>query len=282
MAAAVAGTVGGLYFVVTQDLGHGPGHDEDHHAEGHETHGKNEEGEDDDTFQDEDNTSGDKDKSQGGPRDDVKNKNANPSNPPKEEQNDEQPEDPSQPGAGRPDKNKSADTSGDDMKATESDKVTPDKADKVRTTAHTCRILHTDIRSPTLAASPSPPTKPRASKKASPTATPTTARRSPSRRTRARRARVLPRPLSSRAPSPLSVLELRTKRSGERPSKTRTHKLKPLPLPLPSKHLICHSIPAATSAIAAPCIVCESTFIVPNSLIMFAMVKLTCKLIGRS
>ncbi|KAH7083768.1 hypothetical protein FB567DRAFT_529887 [Paraphoma chrysanthemicola] len=101
IAAAVAGTVGGLYFTVTQDLGHGPGHDSDHHAEAHETHGKNE-GEDEDTA--------DKSGSQGGPKDEVKSKS---SDKPKDE----------------------GEKSGEDKeagepKADENDKASPDKSDK--------------------------------------------------------------------------------------------------------------------------------------------------------
>jgi hypothetical protein len=237
MAGGVAATVGGLYFVVTQDLGHGPGHDEDHHAEGHETHGENEEGEKDDTFQDENNTSGDKHKSMGGPKDETKSKTKNA---PKEDQDNSQADDPSQPGTGKPDKKKSADASTDDYKNDENDKASPDKSDKV------CRIVvvgqedSTDFHSPTRAASPSPPTRPRASRKASPTATPTTARRSPSRTTRAKRARASLRLRSSKAPCLPTDLALRTRRSAERLSRIRRHSLGPLIVL--SNYPVCHSI----------------------------------------
>ena len=104
MAAGVAGTVGGLYFVLTQDLGHGPGHDEDHHAEAHETHGKNG-GQDDE---------GDKDKSQGGPKDELKSKSKNA---PAEEGDTEEP--------------KGTVPSGDKPKNDESGHPSPDRSDKV-------------------------------------------------------------------------------------------------------------------------------------------------------
>ncbi|OAL05498.1 hypothetical protein IQ06DRAFT_239627 [Phaeosphaeriaceae sp. SRC1lsM3a] len=124
MAAGVAGTVGGLYFVLTQDLGHGPGHDEDHHAEAHETHGKNE-GQDDSG--DDDSQDDGKDKSQGGPKDETKSKTKNA---PAEERNTEQPENPEKPGSGKPDKKKSDDASGDAPKNDESGEASPDKSDK--------------------------------------------------------------------------------------------------------------------------------------------------------
>jgi len=122
MAAGIAGTVGGLYFVVTQDFGHGPGHDEDHHAETHETHGANEGQGDDDTFQDENNTSGDKHKSQGGPADDTKNKSKK--NAGEGDDNNEVG------GSAKPTGKKSDDASRDAPKDNETGEASPDKSDK--------------------------------------------------------------------------------------------------------------------------------------------------------
>ncbi|KAH8725817.1 hypothetical protein GQ44DRAFT_706572 [Phaeosphaeriaceae sp. PMI808] len=104
MAAAAAGTIGGLFFVVNQDLGHGPGHDEDHHAEAHETHGKNEGQED----SEEDSNEADKN----------------------DEQKDDESQDSNKPGNGKPDKQKAADASKDGSKADGSGEAAPDKSDK--------------------------------------------------------------------------------------------------------------------------------------------------------
>ncbi|KAF1921520.1 hypothetical protein BDU57DRAFT_435527 [Ampelomyces quisqualis] len=113
MVGALAGTAGGLYFVLNQDLGHRAGHDKDDHAE---THAKNE-GQDD---------SGDDD-SQGDStdvgKDVAKSK-------PAEDGDDEQPEDAGKPGAGKPDKKKSGDASGDEPKNDEPGEASPDKSDK--------------------------------------------------------------------------------------------------------------------------------------------------------
>jgi hypothetical protein len=251
MAAAVAGTVGGLYLVMTQDLGHGPGHDEDHHAEAHETHGKNQ-GQDDASDDDDSKDAADG-MSQGGPKDDSKSK---PKNPPKEERNTEQPEDAGKPGAGKPDKKKSDDSSGDAPKANEPNEASPDKSDKVGVYLVTRDVLCANLASLILAASLRAPTKPLASKKVSPTATLTTARKYRSRTKRARRARVLLRLPSSRALSQPTALVLRTRRSEARPSKTRTRKAE-MPA-LPSNHSVFHSTLAATVHLAASCIVCET------------------------
>ncbi|EAT82608.1 hypothetical protein HBH56_112300 [Parastagonospora nodorum] len=126
MVAAAAGTATGLYLVFTQDLGHGSGHDEDHHAEAHETHGKNEGQDGDEESGKEESSDEGEDKSQGGPKDEAKSKTKNP---PPEERNTEQPEDPSKPGSGKPDKKKSDDSSGDAPKNDE-DSPSPDKHDK--------------------------------------------------------------------------------------------------------------------------------------------------------
>jgi hypothetical protein len=251
MAAAAAGTIGGLYLVITQDLGHGPGHDEDHHAEAHETHGKNK-GQDDAFDDNDDDSSDDKSSSddeskdaaegmaQGGPKDAAKSKSKNA---PKEEQNNEEADDPSKPGSGKPDKKKAADASTDDKKADESDKASPDKSDKVgRLEPH--EALHTDYYSPMLAVSLRAPTKRLASKKVSPTAIHITARKSPSKTERARRARVLLRRQSSRARFPPKDLEPRTRRREARPRLTRTRKA--VCLAAPSKHPVFHSALAAT------------------------------------
>jgi hypothetical protein len=259
MATAGVMTVGGLYYVVTQDLGHGPGHDEDHHAEAHETHGKNEgqddDGDDDDS-KEESSDEGGKDKSQGGPKDEAKTKTKNP---PPEERDTEQAEDPSKPGTGKPDKKKADDPSGDAPKNDENDKADPAKSDKVRSYTQLHSSIYTDCGSPTPAVSPRAPTRPLASRKASQTPTPTTARKSPSRMTRARRVRVLLRLPSSRAPSQPTVPELRTRRSEARPSRTRTKK--PNVLLATSNLRVFYSTLAATVNSAARCIVCESNFL---------------------
>jgi hypothetical protein len=253
MAAAVAGTVGGLYFVMTQDLGHGPGHDEDHHAEAHETHGKNE-GQDDSGDDDQGSNEGAKDKSQGGPKDETKSKTKNA---PAEKRDESQPEDPSKPGSGKPDKKKADDASTDAPKANEPGEASPDKSDKVGSTVYVRGVFDIDdYYSPTPGVSPRAPTKCLASKKASPTRIRITARKSRSRMTRARRVKVLLRLPSSRAPSPPIVLERRTRKSEERLNRTRTHKVDAASSP--SNHLVFHSNLAATVHLAAPCIVCES------------------------
>lgn len=218
MAAGVAGTVGGLYFVLTQDLGHGPGHDEDHHAEAHETHGKNE-GQDDSG--DDDSQDDGKDKSQGGPKDETKSKTKNA---PAEERNTEQPENPEKPGSGKPDKKKSDDASGDAPKNDESGEASPDKSDKVRTQLIMYTRFYSNLHSLTLVASPRAPTRPPASRRGCPTPIHTTARRSPSRTTRARRARVSLKLPNSRAPSPPSDLARKTRRSAARLNQTRMRK----------------------------------------------------------
>lgn len=249
MAAGAAGTVGGLYFVITQDLGHGPGHDEDHHAEAHETHGKNE-GQDDEGQDNE----GDKEKSQGGPKDEAKSKTKSA---PAEERNTEQPENPDKPGAGKPDKKKSDDSSADAPKNDESGEASPDKSDKVCIQQAMLGTLNIDQYRPTLAASPRAPTRPLASRRDSPIPTHTTARKSPSRTTRARRVRALLRPQSSRAPSqPIDPVR-RTRRSAARLSKTRTHKAKHSPLSAVTVYPVIYSIPATTS-IPLCCVHCAN------------------------
>jgi hypothetical protein len=251
MAAAVAGTAGGLFFVMNQDLGHGPGHDEDHHAEAHETHGKNE-GQDDDSGDDDS-----KDKSQGGPKDEAKSKTKNA---PAEQRDDSQPEDPSKPGTGKPDKKKADETSTDAPKADEPKEASPDKSDKVGPAVQIPDMLDTDYYcSPMPAASPRAPTKCQASKKAFPTQIRITARRSPSRTRRARRAKVLLRLPSSRALCPPSVLERKIRKSEERLSRTRTHKA--VTVSALSNHPVFHSNLAATVHLAALCIVCEPIYL---------------------
>jgi hypothetical protein len=256
MAAAVAGTAGGLYLVINQDTGHGPGHDEDHHAEAHETHGKNE-GQDDTPGDDDE--PGEKSQyegmSQGGPKDAAKSKTKNA---PEEERDTEQPEDPAKPGAGKPDKKKSEDSSGDAPKDDESGEARPDKSDKVSASPVKCDMLCANSSSPLPVASLRAPTKPLASKKVSPTAIRITARRYRSRTARARRARVLLRLLSSRALSQLSAPELRTRRSEERPRLTKTRKAD-MPALFPT-HYVFRSTLAAPVHIAASCIVCESNY----------------------
>jgi hypothetical protein len=116
-------------------------------------------------------------------------------------------------------------------------------------------LIYTDCDSPTPAASPRAPTRCLASKKASQTPTPTTARKSPSRTTRARRVRVLLRLPSSREPFQPTVQELRTRRSEERPSRTRTKK--PTVLLATSNLHVFYSTLAATVNSVARCIVCE-------------------------
>jgi hypothetical protein len=254
MAASVAGTVVSLYFVLTQDLGHGPGHDEDHHAETHETHGKNE-GQDDDSPDDDESKTAAAGMSQGGPKDSAKSKSKNA---PKEEQDDAQADDPSQPGTGKPDKKMSADASKDDKKADEPGEASPDKSDKVGI-ATTYRAICSNCCSPTRAVSPRASTRPLASKRVSPTAIHTTARKSPSNPTRARRARALLRPRSSRARSPPSDLERRTRRSAAKPRLTRTRRA--ITVTVPSKHPVSRSILATNFHLAASCIVCELNLI---------------------
>jgi hypothetical protein len=129
MAAAVAGTVGGLYFVVTQDLGHGPGHDEDHHAEGHETHGKNDEDEpsEDDKGQGGDKGSSSREESKGVSEEEsqaAKNATTRNSGFGKKD---------AKSASGIPDKKKAPDASNEDPKAQEPGTDNPpDKSDKVR------------------------------------------------------------------------------------------------------------------------------------------------------
>jgi hypothetical protein len=243
MAAAVAGTAGGLFFVMNQDLGHGPGHDEDHHAEAHETHGKNE-GQDDDSgdddSKDEGSDEGSKDKSQGGPKDEVKSKTKDA---PAEKSDDSQPEDPSKP---------------DKKKADEPD-ARPDKSDKVGLAVQIPDMLHTDYYcSPMPAARPRAPTKCQASKKAFPTRIHNTARRSTSKTRRARRAKVLLSLPSSRALCPPIVLEQKIRKSEERLNRTRTHKA--ATTSALSNHPVFHSNLAATVHLAASCIVCEPIY----------------------
>jgi hypothetical protein len=125
IAGGVASTIAGLYFVVTQDFGHGPGHDEDHHAESHETHGANEGQGDDDTFQDENNVSGDKHKSQGGPKDETKSKSK------KKAGEGDDSEDGDESGSAKPTGKKSDDASKDAPKDDEPGEASPDKSDKV-------------------------------------------------------------------------------------------------------------------------------------------------------
>jgi hypothetical protein len=263
MAASVAGTVVGLYFVLTQDLGHGPGHDEDHHAEAHETHGKN--GGQDDASDDGDDSSDDKSSdesktaaegmAQGGPKDSAKSKTKNA---PKEEQDDEQADDPSQPGTGKPDKKKSADASTDDNKADESGEARPDKSDKVGVAATRGALCTNYYYRPIPAASPRASTRLLASKRASPIAIHTTARKFPSKTARARRARALLRPRSSRVPFPPSDLEQRTRRSAARLRSTRTRKA--VAITMLTKNPVSRSTLAATIYLAASCILCETEF----------------------
>lgn len=127
MAAAVAGTVGGLYFVVTQDLGHGPGHDEDHHAEGHETHGKNDEDEpsEDDQGQGGDKGSDSREESKGvGEEEKQAAKNATTRNEGTGKKD-------ASSASGIPDKKKAGDASNEEPKPQEPGEATPDKSDKV-------------------------------------------------------------------------------------------------------------------------------------------------------
>jgi hypothetical protein len=128
MAAAVAGTVGGLYFVVTQDLGHGPGHDENHHAEGHETHGKNDEDEpsEDDHGQGGDKGSSSREESKGVSEEEsqaAKNATTRHEGTGKKD---------AKSASGIPDKKKAPDASNEEPKAQEPGDNPPDKSDKVR------------------------------------------------------------------------------------------------------------------------------------------------------
>jgi hypothetical protein len=259
MAAAAAGTVGGLYFVVTQDLGHGPGHDEDHHAETHETHGKNDEGEADEEDQPQGKQgtgSNSREESKGVGEDEKKAAQAaGPTGGPKGQKENT--------GAGKPDKKKAGDASQDEPKAQESGEASPDKSDKVcRTTVN--GIYPANVCRPTRAASLRAPTRRPASKKVSPTATRTTRRKSPRRTARARRARVLLKRPSSRAPSPPSGQVPRTRKSVAKPKLTRMRKAalhlhasslnncQPIPWRLASTFIVysidhhlydCHSLP---------------------------------------
>jgi hypothetical protein len=119
----------------------------------------------------------------------------------------------------------------------------------------------TDCRRPTLAASLRAPTTHQASKRASPTPTPTTARKSPSRMTRAKRAKVLLRLPSSRAPSRQTVLERRTRKSAARPRSTRTNRVETSTLP--RNHLVFYSTQSATIDFVESCIIiCESEMLI--------------------
>jgi hypothetical protein len=257
MAAAVAGTVGGLYIVMTQDTG--AGHHDDHHGEAHETH-EDKDGEDDESGEDDskdDDSKKEESKNvyegmkQGGPKDGTKTVN---NNQPQAEGG-QQSEDGSKAATGRPDKKKAADSRQDAPKAGESGEADPAKSDKVGGNPATCDVLRANLYRPILAASPRAPTKPLASKKVSPTATPTTAHKSQRTPPRARRARVSLRPPRSRAPSPPTAPERRTRRSEERPSKITTRRAKMPALPL--HHSVFNSPFAATVHLAASCIVCD-------------------------
>jgi hypothetical protein len=200
MAAAAVGTTVGLYIVVTQDTDHGAEHHPlgDPHGEGGaEKHGT-------------DSTIGDENKS------DEPEKETE-----EETKDDSKDESKKEPTNEHQDPNKATKENSE-----EKDHQSPDKSDKVRTDVY-LQDFDANIHSLTPARKRAPRARMRrlASKRASPTARPTTLRKSLSTPRRARRARVLPKLLSSKEPSPLSVRVLRTRRSEERPNRTRTHRL---------------------------------------------------------
>jgi hypothetical protein len=162
MAGAVAGTVGGLYIVMTQDTG--AGHHDDHHAEAHATHDEKEGGDDeaeDDGSKDEEPKKTGEGMAQGGPKDEAKTKDKNTGS------SNEQSDDGNSAATGRPDKKKASDSSKDPPKANEPGAASPDKSDKVGVNLVTRSVLRANLCRLILVASPRAPTKPRASKKVS-------------------------------------------------------------------------------------------------------------------
>jgi hypothetical protein len=250
MAAAVAGTVGGLYIVITQDTG--AGHHDDHHGEAHETHDEKEGGDEkleNDESKDEEPKKTGEGMAQGGPKDEAKTKDKN------TDSGNEQSDNAGSAATGRPDKKKAADSSKDAPKADEAGAASPDKSDKVGVNVVTCDLLRADFYRLILAASPRALTKPPASKKVSQIPTRTTAQKSPRIPPRARRVRVSPRLLSSRAPSRSTAPALRTRRSEARPSRRMTSRAQTPALP--ASYSVFDNTSALTLRLAAACIVCE-------------------------
>jgi hypothetical protein len=222
MAAAVVGTTVGLYIVVTQDTDHGAEHHPlgDPHGEGGaEKHGT-------------DSTIGDENKSDE-PEEETQEESIDDS---KDDSKDESKEEPTN---DQEDPNKAT-----KQNSEAKDHQSPDKSDKVSVLLSVFVTCDSNIHSPIPARKrvPRAQTRRLASKRASPTTKPTILRKSPSTPRRARRVRVLPRLLSSKEPSQLSVRVLRTRRSEERPRWTRTPKPSAC-LCHPKHH--CHSTLAA-------------------------------------
>ena len=263
MAAAVAGTVGGLYIVVSQDLSHGEHSDHAEHAEHVE---KQEEADEEAPALQEEKV---------GSKQTAKEESSDQTNveAPKEEKADANQEDSSKDESDKSDSQEegkhsdSRETAAEDKKKEHKDAKaqasqqkqddeavsSPDKSDKVSATPRASRPTYTDVYSPTHARSLRASTRPPASSRVCPTTRPTTARRFPSRRRSPRRARVLLRPLSSRAPSPPTDLVPRTRRSAASLPLTRTRK-EEFDLH-PSNHL-CHLSTLATNVpLVATCIV---------------------------
>lgn len=108
--------------------------------------------------------------------------------------------------------------------------------------------------------------------------TPTTPRRSPNRKRRARRARVLRRPLNSRAPCPRIVPALRTKKSEARPRLTRTRKFSTC-LTLPNHHRHDRSILSVAVLPAFTCIVSKmNIYLCILTTNAFCMTSFSCSL----
>jgi len=226
MGAAVIGTALGLYIVVNQDTSHGA----EHHPLG-DPHGE-----------------GDAPKTGTDSSVGEENKDEEPEEESKEE-SEEAPKAESKDESEKPPKNEHQDPN----KATtenseEKDKQSPDESDKVRGPPIRAKIFDTNLRSLIPARKrPRAPTRPLASKRVFPTMRPTTPRKSPSRRRRARRERVSLRLLSCKELSRPTVLVLRTRRSAVTPRWTRTHKFSSPYL----SGLECYSTVAATIHIAA-------------------------------
>lgn len=262
MAAAVATTVGGLYIIVNQDLSHGE-HVE--HVEPLNEEKFKEDAEKAPALMKEKTESKQtvKEKAQANDatnvdvpkveKHDANEEDASKDEPEKADNQEEDTHSESREKASEDKKKEHKDAKAQASQEKQDDEAaaSPDKSDKV-STEWASTGSYTNARSLTLARSPRASTRCPVSSRACPTTRPTTRRRSPSSPRSPRRARVLLRPLSSRAPSPPTDPALRTRRSAARPSWTRTREDLELH---PSNHL-CHLSTLATNVpLVAPCIV---------------------------